>query len=138
MIELYEPVAQEKRQTLTGRVQPVSIVGDRHLLSQALANLLDNAIKCTPEGGRIEVTLSSEPAGTTLAVADTGPGIAPEHREKVLERFFRVDPSRTTPGSGLGLSLVAAVARLHDAALTLTDNHPGLRVTIAFPPANRA
>jgi len=133
VIDLYEPVAQEKKQTLTAALQPARLVGDRHLLSQALANLLDNAIKCSPDGGRIDVTLSTGDAGARLTVADNGPGIPPEYRGKVLERFFRLDPSRSTPGSGLGLSLVAAVARLHDATLTLDDNHPGLRITIAFP-----
>jgi signal transduction histidine kinase len=137
-VELYEPVAQEKRQTLASSIQPLTVVGDRHLLSQALANLLDNAIKCAPEGGRIEVALSPAPEGPMLAVADNGPGIPPEFRDKVLERFFRLDASRSTPGSGLGLSLVAAVARLHDARLDLADNRPGLRVTITFPQANRA
>lgn len=137
-VELYEPVAQERRQTLVASIQPVTVVGDRHLLSQALANLLDNAIKCTPEGGQIGVSLSTGPDGPMLTVADNGPGIPPEFRDKVLERFFRLDASRSTPGSGLGLSLVAAVARLHDARLELADNHPGLKVTITFPPAKRA
>ncbi|HEX9465727.1 MAG TPA: HAMP domain-containing sensor histidine kinase [Alphaproteobacteria bacterium] len=137
-IELYEPVAQERRQTLVASIQPVTIVGDRHLLSQALANLLDNAIKCAPEGGRIDVELTSGPDGSVLSVADNGPGVPAQYRDKVLERFFRLDASRSTPGSGLGLSLVAAVAQLHDARLALTDNRPGLRVTITFPPPSRA
>ena len=134
-IELYEPVAQDKRQTLTTDIAPAQIEGDRHLLSQALANLIDNAIKYTPEGGRIHVAIGSSGGRATLCVADSGPGIPPEHRDKVLQRFFRLDASRTTPGSGLGLSLVAAVAGLHNAALILEDNKPGLRVTLTFPAA---
>jgi signal transduction histidine kinase len=137
VIELYEPVAQEKRQTLTTDIAPAQIVGDRHLLSQALANLVDNAIKYTPDGGAIRVAIGSAGARATLSVADSGPGIAPEHRDQVLERFFRLDASRTTPGSGLGLSLVAAVAGLHNAALLLEDNKPGLRVTLTFPAATQ-
>jgi signal transduction histidine kinase len=133
VIELYEPVAQEKRQTLSTSIEPAPITGDRHLLSQALANLLDNAIKYTPAGGRIQVMLRQTPGGVVLAVTDTGPGVPEAAREKVLERFYRLDESRTTPGSGLGLSLVAAVARLHDAKLMLDDAKPGLKVTLAFP-----
>ncbi len=138
VIELYEPVAQEKRQTLTTDIAPARIVGDRHLLSQALANLLDNAVKYTPEGGAIRVAIGSGGGKATLCVADSGPGIPPELRGKVLERFFRLDESRTTPGSGLGLSLVAAVAGLHGASLALDDNQPGLRVTLSFPAATPA
>jgi signal transduction histidine kinase len=139
VVELYEPVVQESHQTLVAAIEPdVTIIGDRHLLSQAFANLIDNAIKYTPSGGRIEVTLRATPAGPSLSVADSGPGVPAEYRDKVLERFFRLDPSRSTPGTGLGLSLVAAVARLHGAVLTLDDNQPGLRITIAFPLPKRA
>jgi signal transduction histidine kinase len=139
VLELYEPVVQEKQQVLAAAVDPdITITGDRHLLSQALANLIDNAIKYTPTGGRIDVTLRHTPDGSTLSVADTGPGVPAAYRDKVLERFFRLDPSRSTPGTGLGLSLVAAVTHLHDARLTLDDNQPGLRITIAFPELKRA
>jgi signal transduction histidine kinase len=110
----------------------VTVQGDRHLLSQALANLIDNAVKYAPESGRIDVTLTAGPDGARITVADNGPGIPPESRGKVLDRFFRLDASRSTPGSGLGLSLVAAVAQLHDAKLLLDDNQPGLRVTLIF------
>lgn len=138
VIELYEPVAQEKHQTLVTEIKPAQIVGDRHLLSQALANLLDNAIKYTPDGGTIRVAIGSEADKATLCVADNGPGIPADQRGKVLERFFRLDASRSTPGSGLGLSLVSAVAGLHNAALTLDDNQPGLKVTLTFPAAPSA
>ncbi len=136
--ELYEPVAEEAGLSLEVHLAPqVTVPGNRHLLSQALANLLDNAVKYTPDGGRVTLSLTTGPAGPELTVADTGPGIPAEHREFVLERFTRLESSRNTPGSGLGLSLVAAAAGLHQAELRLGDNRPGLRVTLAFP-AGRA
>jgi signal transduction histidine kinase len=135
-VDLYEPVATERQQTLDVSIAAgASVRGDRNLLAQALTNLLDNAVKYTPPGGRITVELTNNPTGPVLSVADSGPGIPAELRGKVLERFFRIDTSRSTPGSGLGLSLVAAVAGLHNATLTLDDNHPGLRVILSFLPA---
>jgi len=132
--ELYEPLAEEKGLAFSvALASDVSVPGNRHLLSQTLANLLDNAVKYTPDGGAITVTLTATPNGPELTVADTGPGIPAEYRDLVLERFARLESSRNTPGSGLGLSLVAAAAGLHQAALRLDDNHPGLRVTLAFP-----
>ncbi|WP_029459953.1 sensor histidine kinase [Solidesulfovibrio alcoholivorans] len=134
--ELYDPLAEEKGLTLTVTLTPgVTVPGNRHLLSQALANLLDNAVKYTPAGGTIALSVAAPATGPELTVADTGPGVPAEHRELVLERFARLESSRNTPGSGLGLSLVAAVAGLHRAALRLADNAPGLRVTLAFPRA---
>jgi signal transduction histidine kinase len=125
--ELYEPLAEEKGQAIAmQRMAGVRVRGDRDLLFQAIANLLDNAIKYTPEGGRIEIRLGPD----RLEIMDTGPGIPAEAREKVFQRFFRLDESRTTPGNGLGLSLVAAVARLHGIAVCLEDNRPGLRVVL--------
>ena len=132
--ELYDPLAEEKGLTLTVSLAPgVTVPGNRHLLSQALANLLDNAVKYTPTGGTIALSLTAPATGPELTVADTGPGVPAEHRELVLERFARLESSRNTPGSGLGLSLVAAVAGLHRAALRLADNAPGLRATLALP-----
>ncbi len=107
--------------------------GQRSLISQALANLVDNAIKYTPPGGEVTIAASETPSGVELSVADSGPGIPAEDRARVMERFVRLEASRNSPGTGLGLSLVAAVARLHDAAFTLADNHPGLRATLLFP-----
>jgi len=96
-------------------------------------------VKYTPSGGAVRVAAGIGPGRRpTLLVADTGPGIPEEQRERVLERFVRLDQDRSTPGNGLGLSLVRAVARLHGAALRLEDNAPGLRVTIAFPEAEAA
>ena len=138
--ELYAPLAEEKGVTLN--ITPAgatTIDGNRSLISQALANLVDNGIKYTPSGGSVTVTALETPEGVELRVADTGPGIPADERARVVERFVRLDASRSAPGTGLGLSLVAAVARLHDARLILADNHPGLRATIRFPrPAPRA
>jgi signal transduction histidine kinase len=133
VVELYEPVAHEKGQSIAWRpMAGLSIAGDRHLLSQAVANLIDNAIKHSPQGSRIEVAIAPGKEGPLLIVADNGPGIPMDQRDKVVQRFFRLEASRSTPGSGLGLSLVAAVAKLHGARLDLVDNDPGLRAVIAF------
>ncbi len=133
MAELYEPLAEERGQILKTLLQAnVVLSGDRHLLSQAVANLLDNAIKYTPEGGSITLSLHRNKRKAVLTVADTGPGIPPEAHESVLRRFYRLESSRNTPGSGLGLSLVAAVAKLHNAELRIADNAPGLRISLAF------
>ena len=132
--ELYEPLAEEKGLTLEiapGRT--ASIRGNVRLISQALANLVDNAIKYTPEGGRIRIAAEDRPQGVALSVADSGPGIPAAERARVLERFVRLEESRNSPGTGLGLSLVAAVARMHEARLELADNAPGLKATLIFP-----
>ncbi|MEM8948478.1 MAG: ATP-binding protein [Pseudomonadota bacterium] len=132
VVELYQPLAEDRQQTIdTTLAADQRIQANRHLLSQTLANLLDNAIKYTPEGGAITVTLEAGPA---ITIADQGPGIPADDRERVLERFVRLDKTRTTAGNGLGLSLVNAVAKLHDAELTLDDNAPGLRVKLKFQP----
>jgi signal transduction histidine kinase len=110
---------------------PIWVIGNRQLVAQALANLTDNAIKYTPEGGEVRISTLSSPA--RLIVEDTGPGIPSALRDRALERFVRLDPDRSEPGNGLGLSLVSAVARLHDASLRLEDNSPhGLVVTMTF------
>jgi signal transduction histidine kinase len=132
--ELYGPVAEERGLRFAAAVTPaVTVRGNRELLFQALANLLDNAIKYTPAGGRLDLRLEMSDGRATVAVADTGPGVPPEARDKVLNRYTRLNGSRTTPGSGLGLSLVAAVARRHGARLVLGDNDPGLKVSLTFP-----
>jgi signal transduction histidine kinase len=137
--ELYAPIADDKEITLAIPPSGAAIVAcNPRLVSQALANLFDNAIKYTPAGGRVTVALEHTPAGIALHVADSGPGIPKEDRARVLQRFVRLEASRHSPGTGLGLSLVAAVARLHDAKLELADNHPGLKATLLFPvPARR-
>jgi signal transduction histidine kinase len=132
--ELYGPLAEEKQLRFTVRKAPDAglIRGNHNLISQALANLLDNAIKYTPAGGSVIVALENQPAGPALVVADNGPGIPPQDRARVTERFVRLETSRNSPGTGLGLSLVAAVARMHEAELSFEDNHPGLRTTLTF------
>jgi signal transduction histidine kinase len=130
LADLYGPLAEEKGLTFTSACRPgLMLQGNRHLLAQAVANLLDNAIKYTPAGGH--VTLNGLP-GPEITVADTGPGIPEAERERVLERFVRLGEDRSTPGNGLGLSLVSAVAKLHGARLRLEDNHPGLRVSLVL------
>lgn len=132
-VELYEPLAEEKGLRFSKEIRgAVQVQGNRQLIAQAIGNLLDNAIKYTPTGGRITLSLSEKGSQAIVTVADNGPGIAPELREKALERFVRLDTSRSTPGNGLGLSLVKAVAKHHGANLTLADNHPGLRISLDF------
>jgi signal transduction histidine kinase len=134
LLEVYQPIAEEAGLDLSGEIATgITIHGHRQLLGQALANLLDNAIKYSTAGGQIALSLAASEAGATLAVSDSGPGIPEEQRDRVLQRFVRLDDSRGTPGSGLGLSLVAAVAKLHDVQLELGDNSPGLRVMLTFP-----
>ncbi|MFQ5974108.1 MAG: ATP-binding protein [Alphaproteobacteria bacterium] len=134
VVELYEPVAEEKEIALELVAdENAQVRANRHLLSQALANLVDNAIKYTPAGGGVTVSARrTNAAAAELTVADSGPGIPPDDRERVLERFVRLETSRHSGGSGLGLSLVQAVARLHHAELRLEDNAPGLRVLLRF------
>jgi signal transduction histidine kinase len=138
--ELYAPLADEKHLHLTVRkpAEGAVIRGNRNLITQALANLVDNAIKYTPAGGTVLVALEHSPAGPKLVVADNGPGIPEEDRARVTERFVRLESSRNSPGTGLGLSLVAAVARLHEAELSFEDNHSGLRATLTFKPVEQA
>ncbi|MGH7111652.1 MAG: ATP-binding protein, partial [Stellaceae bacterium] len=131
--ELYEPVAEETGFFLSLQAEPaVMIRGERHLLSQALANLLDNALKYAG-GGAIDICVRRRQGRALLEVADHGPGIPETDRGSVLDRFVRLEPSRSTTGSGLGLSLVRAVARRHRGAIALDDNRPGLRVRLDFP-----
>ncbi len=132
--DLYEPVAEERGLTVNAEIDGgASLLGNRQLLALAIANLVDNAIKYTPPGGAISLSVAADARGVCLIVADNGPGIAPGDRGRVLERFVRIGPDPSVPGSGLGLSLVAAVARLHRATLELGDNGPGLRVSVHFP-----
>jgi signal transduction histidine kinase len=141
--ELYEPVADEKGIALKIDAPAAAPVrGNRELVSQALANLIDNAIKYAGPNGKVNgipaeivVKAGDEGERITLSVADRGPGIPDADRGRVVERFVRLEQSRSEPGSGLGLSLASAVARLHGGELTLEDNRPGLRTTIALPRA---
>lgn len=143
--ELYEPLAEDKGMTVGLETVPATVLGNRELVTQALANLVENALKygapsttTTPEGPAgprpdilIEVRRSFDQV--TLAVVDQGPGIPEKDRQRAIERFVRLEASRTLPGSGLGLSLASAVARLHGGSLHLADAAPGLRVTLQLP-----
>lgn len=135
----YRPDMEDQGYTLTVALDPgMKILGDSDLLTQALANLLENAMRHTPPGTTITVTLrKSSRGGPSLIVADNGPGVAEDEMPKLTRRFFRAEQSRTTPGSGLGLSLVHAVAELHEAHLAVTSAHPGLQVTLAFEQKSR-
>jgi len=145
--ELYEPLADEKGLVLKVEAPSAAPVrGNRELVSQALANLIDNAIKyagpeiskINGEAAEIVVRAGADGDRITLTVADRGPGIADADRGRVVERFVRLEQSRSQPGSGLGLSLASAVARLHGGELKLEDNHPGLKSVIALPRAGPA
>ncbi len=141
--ELYEPLAEEKGLALKVEAPAAAPVrGNRELVSQALANLVDNAIKYAAPNGKLNgqpaeivVQAGNDGERIMLSVADHGPGIPDADRGRVVERFVRLEQSRSEPGSGLGLSLASAVARLHGGELKLDDNHPGLRSTIALPRA---
>ena len=134
VVELYDAAAENKDVSLKviGE-RPVVITGDRDLLFDAVANLVDNAIKHGREAGQVTVELNHGETDAVIAVADDGPGIPVEERQHVFRRFYRLERSRRTPGNGLGLSLVAAVARLHEARIRLLDNAPGLKVELRLP-----
>jgi signal transduction histidine kinase len=133
--ELYEAAAEERGLLIVTSAQRGLIVrGHDQLLALALSNLVDNALKHAPDGSEITVSAAGGDGQPRLVVADRGPGIAEADRARALGRFVRLDPSRGAPGAGLGLALVKAVARMHDATLELEDNAPGLRVTLRFAP----
>jgi signal transduction histidine kinase len=134
LVEFYEPLCEDKRQLLKVELlecRPIS--GDRDLLFQALANVLDNAIKYTPRRGRIALSLAEAEQELVVSVADSGPGVPAELRGRVFERFYRLEASRSTPGNGLGLALVEAIVTLHQGRIELADNQPGLKVIITLP-----
>ena len=136
LVDLYTPLAEDRGLSLGREISSGAVIaGNRHLLAQALGNLLDNAIKYTPSGGRIKVRVGAHEDGYEVQVNDTGPGIPPQARARVLERFVRLESSRSTPGNGLELSLVNAVAQYHHARLELGDNAPGLVASLRFPRA---
>jgi len=134
LFDTYSSVADDNGQNLElDVVGNVVLRGSRRLLVQLLVNLIENAIRHSPTGTSIKLAICNRPAGPAIAVSDTGPGIPPEDRERVFERFYRRDSSRSTPGNGLGLALVRSIAELHGATVTLSDNAPGLIVTVDFP-----
>ncbi len=133
IVDLYGPAAEEHGIIMQHDPGEGTVMGSRQLLFQALVNLVDNALKNTPDGGVIRVAVERQAGGIHFVVADSGPGIPERDRDRVLEPFIRLDSSRSTPGSGLGLALVAAIARLHGARVELSDNKPGLLVSLVFP-----
>jgi signal transduction histidine kinase len=145
LAELYEPAAEEAGIALAWQNEapaPVHVRANRQLLGQAIANLIENAIKyaapsengsAARAGSTVSVSLAVAGGMAVITVADRGPGIAKADRERAVRRFVRLEASRTKPGTGLGLSMVAAVARLHDGTLGLEDNHPGLRAVLSLP-----
>ncbi len=139
MGELYEPVAEDAGFEFSVAADaPATVTANRELIGQAIANLIDNAIKYGADGNDRRISIVAEPieaGGARIIVADTGTGIPEGDRERVRQRFVRLDESRSAPGSGLGLSLVQAVTRLHDGKLILEDNNPGLKVVLELPEA---
>ena len=132
--EAHEPLADDAGKTFSVDIACEAVVdGDRELLAQALINLIENALRHTPPGCGIEIGLRRDEGRPVAYVADTGPGIPADQRERVLERFVRLEAARSTPGNGLGLSLVAAIAAAHRAELTLRDRKPGLEAALLFP-----
>ncbi len=131
--DIYEPIAENKNINLQFEVEhQLNVRGDRDLLLEAIANLVDNAIKFTPEGGEVNIELSRREGETIVRVADTGPGISEQEREAVLRRFYRSDKIRNTPGVGLGLTLVAAIVKLHGFRLAIHSGQGG-RLEIICP-----
>jgi signal transduction histidine kinase len=132
VVEFYEPLADEKAVSLVWQpcVPAVVMPGDPSLLFEAVGNLVDNAIKFTPAGGSVTIRTFAASRGIGVEVSDTGPGIPRDERETVLQRFYRVEQSRSAPGVGLGLALVAAVARLHGMDIVIAGANPGCRITM--------
>lgn len=136
--DIYEPVAEESGGRLVSTVaiaERAQVTGDRELLTQLFANLIENAIRHSPAGTRIDVGLTHRGEHYVAVVADNGPGVPADERENVFRRLYRLETERSTSGSGLGLSLVGVIAELHGAAVELVDNAPGLRVEVSFPRA---
>jgi signal transduction histidine kinase len=132
LVELYRPVAEEQSQELTAEIAPfLRVKGDKSLLTQLFANLIENALRHTGAGTHIHVTARQEKSVIVAQVCDNGPGIPTSERELITKPFYRLDRSRHTRGSGLGLSLAAAIAALHEASLRLEDNAPGLRISVS-------
>ncbi|MBO0736258.1 MAG: HAMP domain-containing protein [Alphaproteobacteria bacterium] len=139
MAEVYEPMADEKGQSFTAQIScGLTVWGDRELVGQMLANIIENAMKHSPPGARIGLETTVCPTEINVAVTDSGPGIPADEHRNVFSRFYRLESSRSTPGSGLGLSLVEAIARLHRVRIDLADNDPGLHLNLRFAPVGAA
>lgn len=134
LAELYDVMTEEGEHSFAAHIERgLDIMGNRQLIAQAITNLLDNAVKYTPSGGHITLTAEQRGENIHVSVGDNGHGIPPDKRNDVLKRFVRLDSARSTPGNGLGLSLVSAIVALHNGSLQLHDNKPGLRIEITLP-----
>ena len=132
--EAFQPAAADEGKMLAiDLAAPLPMRGDKELLTQLIANLVDNAIRHTPVGARIEVTSATVGNLRQLIVADNGPGVPASERSRIFDRFYRVDGARAIPGTGLGLSLVAAIAELHDGRVRAIENAPGLKIVFELP-----
>jgi signal transduction histidine kinase len=130
---MYRPVAEDEHHVLLHDIQKdVWIRGDAELLTQLFSNLIENAIRHTPSGARILIGLKVQDGAAVAIVEDNGPGIPPGEHDKIFRRFYRLTSSRSTPGNGLGLALVAAIANLHNARIGLRDSRPGLKFQTSF------
>jgi signal transduction histidine kinase len=139
VVELFDAAAEDKRAHLNAVVdQRVLVTGDRDLLFDAVANLVDNAIKHGRDAGQVTVAVTQNNGGAVISVEDDGPGIPDDECQHIFKRFYRLERSRNTPGNGLGLSLVAAVARIHGARIEMMDNRPGLKCRLRFPSPARS
>ena len=134
-VELYEPESEARGQHLSLTVDPCTVMGDRNLLFQAIANLLDNAIKFAPDGGEIGVELAVAGSEATVTVTDSGPGVGEQHQPRLTERFFRAPGSEDVTGTGLGLTLANAIAEAHDGTLTFGGSAGAFRAALSLPTA---
>ena len=136
VVELFDPTAEmaSVRLILTRDGLAAPVIGDRDLLFDAISNLVDNAIKHGGNGGEVNIGVVGTTDGPLLTIADRGPGIPLSERQHIFKRFYRLEQSRNSPGNGLGLSLVSAVANLHKIRIQIADNSPGLRIELHFPP----
>lgn len=133
-VEAFRPAAEDQGKAIVVAFSSsLPMPGDKELLTQMIANLLDNALRHTPEGVQVEVAGAQTTWGVRVSIADNGPGVGADELNAIFERFYRGDPARASGGSGLGLSLVAAIAELHELEYSASDNHPGLRITLASP-----
>ena len=134
LVDLYDALAEEHGIGFHADIDPgVTILGDRNLIALAVSNLFENALKFTPSGGQVSVSLTQGGARHTLTVADTGPGLPPEFAEQAFDRFARAPRDLGVPGHGLGLALVQAVALRHGANLLLPDSEKGFVIKIGWP-----
>jgi signal transduction histidine kinase len=139
IFDLYEPLAEAKGLRFTASYDAaIPVKADRHLLLEALANLVDNAIKFTPAGGRVGIAALWDADVPIIRVSDTGPGIPEAEYHQVIKRFYRADKSRHIPGQGLGLSIVAAIAKRHGFQLRITANQPGIIFDLICQPADKS